>query len=84
MALTLRPTTEQLELLQLIQTKLGESTHSKAIFSCCEQYLRLVPEHDKLKTDHLMLQAKYQNLLRASKNYFQAQTELSEIINASD
>lgn len=76
MALTLRPTVEQQQLLEKVQVLFGESTITKAIYACCTEYIRLRSSHAKLEQDNAALQRRYDELLSSTNQYISAQDHL--------
>lgn len=50
-----RPSEDQAKSIQAVMEQLGQSTASKTLVTVCDEYLRLVKEHEALqkKADHM-------------------------------
>ena len=80
MALTIRPTDEQLDILAKVQRMTAELTYSKAIFKGLSEYIQLKKDFDELEKKHNALLKTHAELRETVNLYVMAKTRLNRVL----
>ena len=80
MALTIRPTDEQLDILAKVQRMTAELTYSKAIFKGLSEYIQLKKDFDELEKKHNALLKSHAELRETVNLYVMAKTRLNRVL----